>query len=71
MDLDRLAMVRMQIGDIRVLWSQDERITRQFTSIDSVYHEVSKLILSIRWLCGKNSQLQLGIIDQLVFRFPS
>jgi phenylalanyl-tRNA synthetase alpha chain len=40
--LDRLAMARMQIPDIRILWSDDERITRQFTSIDSVYTPVSK-----------------------------
>ncbi len=40
--VDRLAMIKMGIPDIRVLWSDDERITRQFTSIDSIYKEVSK-----------------------------
>ena len=40
--LDRLAMARMQIPDIRILWSNDDRVTRQFASIDSVYQEVSK-----------------------------
>jgi len=40
--LDRLAMIKMNIPDIRILWSEDERITKQFTSIDSTFHEVSK-----------------------------
>ena len=40
--LDRLAMIKMDIPDIRVLWSNDERIVRQFTGIDSVYHDVSR-----------------------------
>lgn len=40
--LDRLAMARMQIPDIRILWSTDRRVTGQFTSIDSVYQPVSK-----------------------------
>jgi len=40
--LDRLAMARMQIPDIRILWSTDERVTRQFETIDSVYVPVSK-----------------------------
>ncbi|MCK5059912.1 MAG: hypothetical protein KAR00_02070 [Candidatus Pacebacteria bacterium] len=39
---DRLAMIKMGIPDIRILWSDDERITKQFTSIDSAYTEVSK-----------------------------
>lgn len=40
--LDRLAMRKMDIPDIRILWSSDERITRQFESIDSRYAPVSK-----------------------------
>lgn len=40
--LDRLAMVKMGINDIRVLWSDDSRITSQFKDIDSQYKEVSK-----------------------------
>jgi phenylalanyl-tRNA synthetase alpha chain len=40
--LDRLAMARMDIPDIRVLWSTDERVTRQFESIESRYVPVSK-----------------------------
>jgi phenylalanyl-tRNA synthetase alpha chain len=40
--VDRLAMIKMEIPDIRILWSTDERITRQFTGLDSTYTEVSK-----------------------------
>jgi phenylalanyl-tRNA synthetase alpha chain len=40
--LDRLAKIKMNIPDIRILWSDDDRITRQFKSIDSTYIEVSK-----------------------------
>jgi phenylalanyl-tRNA synthetase alpha chain len=39
---DRLAMVKMGIPDIRILWSKDERITSQFRDINSTYKEVSK-----------------------------
>jgi len=39
---ERLAMIKMEIPDIRVLWSEDERITNQFKDIDSKYKEVSK-----------------------------
>src|SRR3989344_1697793 len=40
--LDRVAMIKMGIPDIRILWSNDKRITNQFTNIDSKYTEVSK-----------------------------
>ncbi len=40
--IDRLAMVKMGIPDIRVLWSENPRITGQFKNIDSRYKEVSK-----------------------------
>jgi len=40
--IERLAMVKMGISDIRVLWSNDERITSQFKDINSKYKEVSK-----------------------------
>ncbi|MBU2540112.1 hypothetical protein KJ786_03050 [Patescibacteria group bacterium] len=40
--IDRLAMVKMGIPDIRVLWSDDLRITSQFKDINSKYKEVSK-----------------------------
>lgn len=39
--IDRLAMIRMDIPDIRILWSDDKRITRQFTGIESTYTAVS------------------------------
>jgi phenylalanyl-tRNA synthetase alpha chain len=40
--LDRVAMIKMDIPDIRILWSDDERITSQFKDINSKYKEVSK-----------------------------
>jgi phenylalanyl-tRNA synthetase alpha chain len=40
--IDRLAMLKMNIPDIRVLWSDDPRITSQFKNINSEYKEVSK-----------------------------
>ena len=39
---ERLAMIKMQIPDIRILWSSDPRITSQFKDINSKYKEVSK-----------------------------
>ncbi len=40
--IDRLAMVKMGIPDIRILWSDDPRITEQFKDINSKFKEVSK-----------------------------
>jgi len=40
--IDRLAMVKMGIPDIRMLWSDDPRITSQFKDINSQFKEVSK-----------------------------
>ena len=40
--VDRIAMIKMGIPDIRVLWSEDTRITSQFKDINSKYKEVSK-----------------------------
>ena len=40
--LDRVAMIKMGIPDIRILWSSDPRITGQFKDINSQYKEVSK-----------------------------
>jgi phenylalanyl-tRNA synthetase alpha chain len=40
--LDRVAMIKMDIPDIRILRSGDERITRQFTGLDSRFRPVSK-----------------------------
>ncbi len=39
---DRLAMIKMGIPDIRILWSDDPRITSQFKDINSKFQEVSK-----------------------------
>ena len=39
---ERLAMIKMGIPDIRILWSEDPRITGQFKDINSKYKEVSK-----------------------------
>lgn len=46
--LERLAMVKMKVDDIRVFWSKDPRITSQFTDINSIYTEVSKYPMSYR-----------------------
>ncbi|MDP2864309.1 MAG: hypothetical protein Q8N73_01455 [bacterium] len=40
--IERLAMVKMGIPDIRILWSDDPRITSQFKDINSQYKEISK-----------------------------
>lgn len=40
--IDRLAMLKMEINDIRVLWSEDPKITGQFKDINSKFKEVSK-----------------------------
>ena len=45
---DRLAMIKMGIPDIRILWSDDPRITSQFKDIDSKYKEVSKYPSTLR-----------------------
>ncbi len=38
--LDRVAMIKMEIPDIRILWSDNPRITSQFKDINSKYKEV-------------------------------
>ena len=40
--IDRLAMLKMGVPDIRILWSNDPRITSQFKDINSKFKEVSK-----------------------------
>ncbi|MSU54364.1 MAG: hypothetical protein EXS48_00795 [Candidatus Staskawiczbacteria bacterium] len=40
--IERLAMIKMDINDIRIFWSDDLRITSQFKDINSKYKEVSK-----------------------------
>ena len=46
--LERLAMIKNNIPDIRIFWSTDPRIAGQFTDIDSQYQEVSKYPMSYR-----------------------
>jgi phenylalanyl-tRNA synthetase alpha chain len=57
---DRLAMIKMGIPDIRVLWSNDPRITSQFKDINSRYKEVSKypqISRDISFVIDKNINL--------------
>ncbi|MBU0648860.1 hypothetical protein KJ969_02040 [Patescibacteria group bacterium] len=57
---DRLAMIKMQIPDIRILWSDDPRITSQFKDINSKYEEVSKypaISRDISFIIDKNINL--------------
>lgn len=46
--LERLAMIKMNIPDIRIFWSNDPRIVSQFKDINSQYHEVSKYPMTYR-----------------------
>ena len=58
--IDRLAMVKMGISDIRILWSDDPRITSQFKDINSQYKEVSKypeISRDISFIIDKNINL--------------
>ena len=57
---DRLAMIKMGIPDIRILWSDDTRITSQFKDIDSKYKEVSKypeVVRDISFIVDKSVSL--------------
>jgi phenylalanyl-tRNA synthetase alpha chain len=57
---DRLAMVKMAIPDIRILWSDDPRITSQFKDINSKYKEVSKyppIVRDISFIVDKSVSL--------------
>jgi len=57
---DRLAMIKMSIPDIRILWSEDPRITLQFKDINSKYKEVSKypeILRDISFIIDKNINL--------------
>jgi len=45
---DRLAMIKMGIPDIRILWSEDPRITGQFKDINSKFKAVSKYPSTLR-----------------------
>jgi phenylalanyl-tRNA synthetase alpha chain len=57
---ERLAMIKMEIPDIRILWSNDPRITSQFEDIDSKFKEVSKfppVVRDISFIIDKNINL--------------
>ena len=57
---ERLAMIKMGIPDIRILWSEDERITSQFTDINSKFKEVSKyppVVRDISFIIDKSVNL--------------
>lgn len=58
--IERLAMVKMGIPDVRILWSDDPRITSQFKDINSKYKEVSKYPATSRdisFVIDKNTSL--------------
>ncbi len=46
--LERLAMIKMEIPDIRIFWSKDPRITNQFKNLNSRFREVSKYPMAYR-----------------------
>lgn len=46
--LERLAMIKMEIPDIRIFWSRDPRITSQFKDLNSRFTEVSKYPMTYR-----------------------
>ena len=46
--MERIAMAKMNIPDIRIFWSDDSRITGQFKNIDSQYEEVSRFPMTYR-----------------------
>ena len=55
--VDRLAMLKMKIPDIRLLWSKDERVTKQLKNINNIYQPVSKyppVIRDISFIVNKN-----------------
>ena len=58
--LERLAMIKNNIPDIRIFWSEDPRIKNQFTSINSQFKEVSKypeIIRDISFVVSKTTSL--------------
>ncbi len=58
--LERLAMAKMNINDIRVFWSHDPRMTSQFKDLQSQYHDVSKYPMTYRdisFVVGKDVSL--------------
>lgn len=58
--LERLAMIKMEIPDIRIFWSTDKRITSQFKDLNSCFREISKYPMTYRdisFIVGKDTNL--------------
>ena len=58
--LERLAMIKMEISDIRIFWSTDKRITGQFKDLSSRFQEISKYPMTYRdisFVVGKDTSL--------------
>jgi len=58
--IERLAMIKNNIPDIRLLWSKNPLITEQFTDIESKFVEVSKypsVVRDISFIVDKNTSL--------------
>ena len=58
--LERLAMIKMEIPDIRIFWSTDKRITGQFKNLNSRFQEISKYPMTCRdisFVVGKDTSL--------------
>ncbi len=58
--VERLAMIKMEVPDIRIFWSNDSRITNQWWNLDKKYIEVSKypeIPRDISFIVDKNISL--------------
>ncbi len=58
--LERLAIAKMEIPDIRLFWSQDPRVKEQLKNLDNKYKEVSKypaVERDISFIINKNISL--------------